>query len=83
MINQYCEECGISSSITYNQDLKDHQVNIDEKLDEIGKVRIPIRGNDHCLPPAVFCGCKLSDFLEQCITHKNLLKLKIKVINDN
>ena len=33
MNNQYCEECGISASITYNQDLKDHRVKLDEKFD--------------------------------------------------
>ena len=83
MINQYCEECGISASITYNQDLKDYQVKIDEKLDEIAKVRTTIRGDDHCLPRAVFRGCKLNGLLEQCTTYKNLLKLTIKEINDD
>ena len=68
MINQYCEECGISASITYNQDLKDHQGKIDEKLDEIAKVRTIIQGDGHCLPRAVFRGCKLNGLLEQCIT---------------
>ena len=53
MINQYCEECGISSSITSNQDLKDRQVNIDETLDEIAKVRTPIWSDELCLPRAV------------------------------
>ena len=49
MINQYCEECGISVSISYNQDLKDHhQVKIEEKLDEIAKVRTTIRSDGHC-----------------------------------
>ena len=83
MNNQYCEECGISASIVYNQDLKDHQVKIDEKLDEIAKVRTTIRGDGHCRPRAVFRGCKLNGLLEQCITYKNLLKLAIKEINDN
>ena len=84
MINQYCEECGISASIRYlYQDLKDHQVKIDEKLDEIAKVRATIRADGHCLSRAVFCGCKLSGLLEQYITYKNLLELTIKEINDN
>ena len=83
MINQYGEEYGISASITYNQDLKDHQVKIDKKLDEIAKVRTTIRGDDHCLPRAVFRRCKLNGLLEQCITYKNLLKLTIKEVNDN
>ena len=72
MINQYCKEYGISASITYNQDLKDHQVKIDEKLDKIAKVRTTIRSYGHCLPRAVFRGCKLNGLLEQCITmHHN------------
>ena len=83
MINQYCEECIISASITYNQDLKEHQVKIDKKLDEIAKVRTNTRGDGHCLPRGVFRGCKLNGLLEQCITYKNLLKLTIKEINDN
>ena len=82
-MTQYCEECGISTNIDYNQDLKDHQVKMDEKLNEIAKVRTTIRGDGHCLPRAVFCGCKLNGLPEQCITHKNLLKLTIKEVNDN
>ena len=83
MINQYYEERRISASTTYNQDLKDHQVKVDEKRHEIAKIRTTIRGDGHCLPPAVFRDCKLNGLLEQCITHKNLLKLTIKAINDN
>ena len=84
MINQYCEECGISASISYNQDLKDHhQAKIDEKLDEIAKVKTTIRSDGHCLPRAIFRGYKLNGLLEQYIMYKNLFKLTTKETNDN
>ena len=51
MNNQYCEECGISASITYNQDLKDHRVKLDEKLDTSIESSVLAQGSWSSLVP--------------------------------
>ena len=57
----------------FSEDLKELQLKIDEKLTEISRTRTFIRGDGHCLPRAVFCGCKLKGLLEQCVKYKRKL----------
>ena len=57
---------------------------IDNHLQRIGKCRISIKRDGHCLPRAVFSGLKRKHALKDLNTYKELIRLCIKeLINDN
>ena len=82
-VNRYCTNCGVKASIDLDKDLKSAYTLLEEKLNLVNKRRVAIRGDGHCLPTAVFRGCKSKDILPKYLTYKALLSVAATSIQEN
>ena len=76
-------KCGVQESINHDVLLAEKYDTVDCKLHEQGKCRIPVKGDGHCLPRAVFRGAKLMDHAKQHITYKSLFQASMERIKMN
>ena len=70
----FCIRCGNKRSMQCEQTLKQEYNDIDSYIKSSNKLLIAIKGDDHCLPRAVFRGAKCQNLIPQFITYTSLLK---------
>ena len=80
----FCINCGIKESInSWNNLIQSLQI-YDDNLQRIGKCRISIKRDGHCLPRAVLSGLKRKHALKNLNTYKELIRLCIReLVCDN
>ena len=78
--NIYCSTCGVAASNKFQQELQETNNQTDKNLKDAGKRRVKNTADGHCLPRAIFNGCKRKDLLFQFVTYKQLLKESINSI---
>ena len=76
----YCIRCGVNESIQSERDLKERYEQMDAYIKSANKRRIPVIGDGHCLPRAVFRGAKNLNLLPQFITYSGLFKATVQRI---
>ncbi|XP_066936070.1 uncharacterized protein [Clytia hemisphaerica] len=76
----FCIKCGIAESIQNNEDLRKRYKLLDDHYESLGKRRIVVKPDGHCLPRAVFSSLKRVNLLPDINSYKELLHQAIKEV---
>ena len=76
----FCVKCGIAESIQTNDDLVKRYKILDDHYKILGKRRITVKGDGHCLPRAVFSSLKRKNLLPDISSYKELLQQAVNEV---
>ena len=79
-MNPFCLRCGVNASIQNSVNLQTKYNTMDIYLSVLGKKRLQIKADRHCLPPAVFTGMKKKKSLPNYLSYKQIFREAIKEI---
>ena len=80
-MNPFCLRFGVNASIQNSVNLQTKYNTMDTYLSVLGKKRLQIKADGHCLPRAVFTGMKKKNLLPKYLSYKQIFREAIKEIN--
>ena len=79
-MNPFCLRCGVNASIQNSVNLQTKYNTMDTYLSVLGKKRLQMKADGHCLTRAVFSGMKKKNFLPNYLPYKQIFCEAIKEI---
>ena len=80
-MNPFCLTYGVNASIQNSLNLQTKYNTMDTYLSVLGKKRLQIKADGHCLPRTVFTGMKKKNLLPKYLSYKQIFREAIKEIN--
>ena len=76
-------KCGVIQSVLHDEKIKEEYQLMDTLLTSKHFYRVPVKGDGHCLPRAIFRGAKALDLISSHINYKSVFTAAIKHIDNS